>query len=134
MLWRVATFEIINCQLTPLTCRPQNGPVSMKKWHQLFCIEVILTLSKKQIQICSFKKNTPTLSVLVTYHTSSLIQCVTNIRIYSNIWIFFTEYWIFKYEYWIFHQRIYSDIQIIDLQYSNIDFSNIYTNKAFSTL
>ena len=58
--------------------------------------------------------------ILKVEYINNHCQCVTNIRIYSNIQIFSTKYWIFEYEYWNFQQRIYSDIRIIDQWYSNI--------------
>ena len=64
-----------------------------------------------------------------------MVQCVTNIRIYSNIQIFSTEYWIFEYKYWNFQQRIYLDIRIIDQWYSNIwIFEYLYKLSLFHSL
>ena len=48
-------------------------------------------------------------------------------RIFEYIQIYSSEYWIFEYKYWHFYQQIYSDIQIIDLQYSNMwAFKHLY--------
>ena len=42
---------------------------------------------------------------LPNWKPSAVVQCVTNIRIFS------AEYLIFEYEYWIFVSRIYSNIR-----------------------
>jgi hypothetical protein len=47
-------------------------------------------------------------------------QCRTNIRIYLDIRILFSEYPIFEYEYWVFTKQIYSSIRFVNFKYPNI--------------
>ena len=49
--WIVVNIISNNCQWTQLTCMPKNGQQCIKKWQQVFCLEVIFTLSQKQIKM-----------------------------------------------------------------------------------
>ena len=60
------------------------------------------------------------------------IQWRTNIRIYSDIRILFSEYPIFEYEYWVLTKRIYSSIWFVIFIFLHIfgnSIRNFYISK-----
>ena len=104
-LWtQVALPSILyGSNIIPLT----QSSISEIEKCQAIVGKFILQLPRNSANVCSYldaglKTVWAEVSQRVLSYSSSIMhksQCVTNIRIYSNIRIFSTEYWIFEYEY-----------------------------------